>query len=352
MGQIRVLIVENSPRTAHAIADRLAGEPDIEVCGVAKTGAEGVAAAKRLRVDIVIMATRLPVLNGFEATKEIMIEAPTPIVIVADDRDAHQIETSMQALRAGALAVIPAPDAGGRAETESERRRFVQTVRLMAGVKVVRHWRRADKPAAGKPSGGRATKADGRRVQIVAIAGSTGGPAALQRILADLPAEFPVPILVVQHMARGFVAGMVDWLNTACSLKVRIAEDAMPMKPHTVYIAGDDRHLGVASASTLRLSDAPPLDGFRPSASHLFDSVAKQFGAAATGVVLTGMGSDGTEGLKSLRQAGGAVIAQDEASSVVFGMPAAAIKAGVVDEVLPLSDIAARLIHRVGLTPP
>lgn len=346
---MRALIVENSPQIAHAIAEALKSEPDIEVSAIARTGPEGVAAALRLKVDIVIMGVRLPVLDGFEATKEIMIEVPTPIVIVADDSDAYQIETSMRALRAGALTVIPALNAGRLLQAEDTRRQFIQTLRLMAGVKVVRRWRRSASPALVKrertPDVGQV-----RRTRIIAIAGSTGGPAALQRILADLPADFPVPILVVQHISQGFIAGMVDWLNTACSLKIRIAADGMPMDPHTVYFAGDDRHVGVSSRTTLQIADAAPLDGFRPSANYLFASVAQHFGPAAAGVVLTGMGRDGTEGLKALRMAGGTVIAQDEASSVVFGMPGSAIAAGAVHDVLPLSEIAARLIDIVSFT--
>ncbi|HEX6958818.1 MAG TPA: chemotaxis-specific protein-glutamate methyltransferase CheB [Ferrovibrio sp.] len=346
---MRALIVENSPHIAQTIADALRREPDIEVCAIAATGPEGVAAAIRLKVDIVIMGIRLPKMDGFEATKEIMIESPTPIVLLVDDRDAAQVEISMRALRAGALSVIPAPKGGELHEAEAARRQFIQTVRLMAGVKVVRRWRRSA-PAPQTIREQRTATSASARPGIIAIAASTGGPAALQRVLADLPASFPIPILAVQHISHGFISGMVDWLNTVCSLKVRIATNGQRIEPHTVYFASDDRHLGVSSREMLQVSDAAPLDGFRPSANYLFSSVAQHFGAAAAGVVLTGMGRDGTEGLKALRKAGGRVIAQDEATSVVFGMPGSAISAGVVQEVLPLPEIPFRLAGLASLT--
>ena len=341
---MRVLIVENSQHVAETIADALRREPDIEISAIARTGPEGVAAAVRLKVDIIIMGIQLPEMDGFEATKEIMIEAPTPIVVVADDRDAAQVEISIRALRAGALSVIPVPKNSELREAAAPRRQFIQTLRLMAGVKVVRRWRRTAAPPVS-PERRMPAPAASPRVGIIAVAASTGGPAALQRILADLPASFPIPILAVQHISHGFISGMVDWLNTVCSLKVRIAADGQRMEPHTVYFAGDDRHLGVSSRQLLRVSDAAPLDGFRPSANYLFSSVAQHFGAAAAGVVLTGMGRDGTEGLQELRKAGGRVIAQDEATSVVFGMPGSAISAGVVHEVLPLPEISSRLTN-------
>lgn len=346
---MRALIVE-SPRVAQTIADVLRREPDIEICAIAGTGPEGVAAAVRLKVDIIIMGIQLPQMDGFEATKEIMIEAPTPIVIVADDRNAAQVEISMRALRAGALSVIPVPEAGELREGEAARRQFVQTIRLMAGVKVVRRWRRVagSPPTASEQRTSASTSA--RRTGVIAIAASTGGPAALQRILADLPASFPVPILAVQHISHGFISGMVDWLNTVCSLKIRVASDGQRIEPHTVYFAGDDRHLGLFSRDLLQVSDSVPLDGFRPSANYLFSSAAQQFGQAAVGVVLTGMGRDGTDGLLALRKAGGRVIAQDEATSVVFGMPGSAVSAGVVHEVLPLQEISSRLTGLANLT--
>src|SRR5581483_243287 len=182
---------------------------------------------------------------------------------------------------------------------------------------------------------------------IVAIAASTGGPAALQQLLAGLPGDFPAPILVVQHIASGFVEGLASWLNSNCSLRVKLALQGEPLSPGTVYVAPDGSHLGVGDRARILLSAAPPIGGFRPSASHLFESVAKAFGPASLHVILTGMGQDGLAGLKAARASGARIFAQDEASSVVFGMPGAAVAAGLADEVLPLPSVAGQILATV-----
>jgi two-component system chemotaxis response regulator CheB len=213
----------------------------------------------------------------------------------------------------------------------------------MAGVKVVRHWLGPASPPSTRPAAPLMMAKPPAR--IVAIAASTGGPAALQVLLSGLPATFPAPILVVQHIGKGFVDGLVTWLNTVSSLKVRVAVAGEPIMPHTVYVAPDDAHLGVVDRGRIGLSRSEPIGGFRPSATYLFDQVARIFGPSATHVILTGMGQDGVEGLKIAAGSGGRVIAQDEASSVVFGMPGAAVAAGVVDSVLPLAAIGGELVQ-------
>ncbi|MHC5542748.1 CheB methylesterase domain-containing protein, partial [Singulisphaera rosea] len=181
------------------------------------------------------------------------------------------------------------------------------------------------------------------RGRIVAIGASTGGPAALQQLITALPRDFSVPVLIVQHITPGFTEGLASWLNTSSGLNIRVAGHDEELLPHTVYIAPDDRHLGVSKKGTTLLSDAEPIAGFRPSATFLFDSVAASFGASTLAVILTGMGSDGLPGLRSVRQMGGHVIAQDEATCVIYGMPKSAIDAGVANQVLPIDLIAHRL---------
>jgi len=183
------------------------------------------------------------------------------------------------------------------------------------------------------------------RPRLVAMAASTGGPGALLEILHGLAPDFPLPILVVQHIAGGFTNSLVRWLNSGCQLRVKIAEDGEQILPGNVYVAPDGRHLGISAASAIVLSDAPLIGRFRPSANHLFERVAEAFGAGSVCVMLTGMGEDGVAGLASVRRAGGFVIAQDEASSVVFGMPGNAVAAGLADMVLPLADIRAELVQ-------
>jgi two-component system chemotaxis response regulator CheB len=291
------------------------------------------------------MDVRMPRLDGFAATKEIMIAVPTPIVIVTASFEAREVELAMQALRAGALTVLRKPEGPGSPSFEEVAQKFIATVKAMAAVKVVRHWR--PRAPGGAPAAlSAASPVRGRT--LVAIATSTGGPAALNQLLAQLPGDFPIPILIVQHNTPGFMPGLVDWLNGSCDLQVKVAVQGEPIRGHTVYLAPDGRHLGVSAQAKVLLSTAPPIGGFRPSGTYLFDSVAAVAGRAAIAVILTGMGNDGLEGLHAIRRAGGRIIAQDEDSSVVWGMPGAAVAAGLADLVLPLDMIPARLVEMIG----
>ena len=335
---IRVVIAEDSVTVRELLREIVRGDGGMTVVGEARDGAEAVELTRSLRPDLVVMDIAMPGMDGFEATRRIMIEAPTPIVIVSARYDVRDVEVSMHALHAGALVAIPKPRGPLSPQFDDDAREFVATLRLMSQVKVVRRWARASRGTAS-PVAARA----GIRPRIIAMAASTGGPAAIHQILADLPEDFPVSILLVQHIARGFVAGFASWLDTAGPLRVRVAGDGQLLAPATVYIAPDDLHLGVAQRSRIALADAPAIQGFRPSASHLFASVADEFGRSAVGVMLTGMGDDGCTGLAALRREGGRIVVQDEKTSVVFGMPGAAVKAGLADWTLPLPDIAPTL---------
>jgi two-component system, chemotaxis family, protein-glutamate methylesterase/glutaminase len=342
----KVLIAEGSATDRAALARLLRGDPGIELVGEATHSVEALEMVKRLRPQIIVMGVHLPASGGFRTTKEVMIEAPTPIVIVSDEHDARQVEMSILALRAGALAVASMPSPLMADGSGSAAERLIATVKAMSEVKVVRRWREAP-PAGSRPwtPPQQAAAPAEARTRIVALAASTGGPAALQQILSELPADFALPILVVQHIGSGFVDGLVQWLDSACSLHVKRATDGELLSPNTVYVAPDDRHLGVSSQSRIVLSQAAPVDGFRPSATFLFESVARAFGPSAVHVILTGMGHDGVAGLGIARQLQGTILAQDQASSVVFGMPGAAIDAGLADRVLPLPCIADQLIN-------
>ena len=331
---ISVLLAEKSNETREALAALLRSEPDFAVLAETADGLRAVSLAKELRPDLIVMGARLSRLNGFETTKQIMTEAPAPIVIVSGHSENRDVETSIRALRMGALAVLSGPFG------EEERARIVAKLKAMAGVKVVRRWRERLLPAPPEPRplfGARTLP------RVVAIAASTGGPAALQTIFTALPGNFPAPILAVQHIAPGFIEGLVAWLNADCDLKVKIAEHGEALKPRTIYFAPDNAHLALEDRVSIALSRADPVLGFRPSANVLFESVARAYGAAALNLILTGMGQDGVEGLRLARARGGKIIAQDEASSVVFGMPQAAIKAGLAGQILSLSQIAAGL---------
>ena len=339
---VRVLVAEDSRTVRELITAILRADPEIRIAGEAKNGAEALAMTKSLRPDVVTMDINMPMMDGFEATKRIMIEVPTPIIIVSGSLDVREVEVSMQALRLGALALVAKPVGPGSPEFDEASRQLVWTVKAMAEVRVVHHWpvrtAAGSRPEAGKPP------TAPTKTRAVAVAASTGGPAALAHLLSRLPADFPVPILVVQHMTKGFVHGLVAWLNTLCGPRVKVAEDGERLLPSVVYVAGDDGHLGVASSTHIAVSRESPMDGHRPSASHLFASVGRAFGASATAIVLTGMGRDGVAGLDAVRNAGGRVIVQDAATSVVFGMPGAVVEAGLADAILSLSAIGDYLI--------
>ena len=336
---IRVLVAEDSLTTRRLLVEMLRSDPDVEIAGEASDGVEAVEMTKRLRPAVVTMDIKMPRMDGFEATRRIMLEAPTPIVIVSASVDVREVEVAMHALRAGALTVLPKPDGPGAVNFEAQRRRFVDMVKAMSDVKLVRRRPepRGAQPLPLPPTVNRAP------ARLVAVAASTGGPPALARVLAELPADFALPSLVVQHIASGFVEGLARWLNTVGALAVKVAEDGEPLRPRTVYLAADDRHLGVAHPATAVLSDTAPVGGFRPSATVLFEAAAAVAGASAVALVLTGMGRDGLQGLHAIRRAGGRILAQDEATSVVFGMNGAAVTAGLADLTLPLDALAFRL---------
>jgi two-component system, chemotaxis family, protein-glutamate methylesterase/glutaminase len=336
---IRLLIVDDSVTARTLLAAIFSSDPEIQVVGQAANGLEAVEMTRKLRPDVVTMDIQMPRMDGFEATKEIMIEAPTPIVIISSTQNLHSMEMSMNALRAGALAVLEKPAGVTIPGFDEVAHQLIVQVKSMSQVKVVRHWRSNNPAARAAP----ALVQKRGRARVIAVASSTGGPAALQILLCGLPADLPVPILVAQHISHGFIAGLADWLSKTCPLQVKVAEAGETLKNRTVYLAPDDRHLGVSTQGQVVLSADPAIGGFRPSGTYLFASVAKIYGASAAVVILTGMGEDGVAGLRNVRQAGGRIFAQDEETSVVFGMPGAAVAAGLADEVLPLDQIAGRL---------
>jgi two-component system, chemotaxis family, protein-glutamate methylesterase/glutaminase len=348
--RIRVLVVDDSPTSRLLLTSILRADEGIDVVGQAADGLEALEMVKRLRPDIVTMDVQMPRLDGFAATKRIMVEAPTPILITTGV-EPRALSVSLEAVRMGALAVQAKPRDPRAPGFDEEARELVRQVKAMSRVKVVRHYEPAPAlvPLKHTPS---AAALHDIPADVVAIATSTGGPAALHRILTTLPADFPVPILVVQHMSRGFSPGFADWLDKASPLVVKLAEEGESLRPGTAYVAVDDHHLCLSAARRIRLSTAPAVGGFRPSATVLFESVAAAFGPTAVAVILTGMGRDGVEGLRAIRRAGGRTIAESEATAVVYGMPAAAIHAGLADFVLPLDEVCAAVAGLLVLSVP
>jgi len=345
---IRILVASGARPTCELLTRMLQPDSLLTVIGEASDGAQAVSMTRRLRPSLIVMDSQMLRLDGLEAMRRIMTEIPTAIVIASDDSDAERHEREMSALKAGALTIVRSPRSWHEQDFPEASREMISTVKAMAPIKLVRRWpdrpswsaNRARLPPPLPSLGIRAV-----RPRLVAMAASTGGPGALLEILHGLAPDFPLPILVVQHIAGGFTNSLVRWLNSGCQLRVKIAEDGEQILPGNVYVAPDGRHLGISAASAIVLSDAPLIGRFRPSANHLFERVAEAFGAGSVCVMLTGMGEDGVAGLASVRRAGGFVIAQDEASSVVFGMPGNAVAAGLADMVLPLADIRAELVQ-------
>ncbi|WP_338863108.1 chemotaxis-specific protein-glutamate methyltransferase CheB [Myxococcus stipitatus] len=337
---LRIVVAEDSPTARRLLVEILRADPGLSVVGEARDGVEAVELTQRLRPHLVTMDIQMPRMDGLEATRRIMTEAPTPIVVVSTlvERD---IQTSMTALRAGALAVLQKPFGPESPDFDAESRRLRDTLKAMAEVKVVRRW--PDRiPVSSAPTRPPSPRDLSARAAVVALAASTGGPAALFQLLSELPSDFPAPLLVVQHIAIGFSQGLASWLATAGPLPVHVAEEGALLLPGHVYLAPDDRHLGILDGRA-QVSKAAPVNGFRPSATWLFRSVARSHGREALAVVLTGMGQDGLDGIRELRDAGGRVLAQDEESSVVFGMPGVVVSAGLANEVVSLADMPSRL---------
>lgn len=337
---IRVLVAEDSRTVSELLVDILQSDPEVRVVGLAWDGLEAVALAAQLRPDVITMDLTMPKMDGFQATRRIMSETPTPIVVVSSHPNAREVELTIEAMRAGALMVVESPGGAGFAPHNGGRDRLLATVKAMARVDVTRSRRpRAPQPASAPP------RDRARSIRLVAVASSTGGPAALQGLLGGLGSGFPAPILAIQHIAPGFVDGLARWLDAGCQLRVKVAELGESLAAGTVYLAPDGVHLGVTVEGRVELVGAEPIGGFRPSGTHLFESAARAYGRAFAAVVLTGMGRDGVDGLKAVKGAGGLVLAQDEASSVVYGMPQEAVRAGVVDIQLPVAELAAELVR-------
>jgi two-component system chemotaxis response regulator CheB len=336
---ISVLIVEDSPTQREALMAILEEAGEFEVVGTARDGNEAVSETERLRPNIVLMDCHMPKANGFEATRLIMQQCPTPIVMVSSTLSQGEIEQTFEAIKSGALAFLVKPGLEDSPEAAKNREALTQTLRLMSEVRVVGR-RSLPKKERAVAVTFRATE---RTRKVIAIAGSTGAPGVIADILSAVSPAPSAPILIVQHMASGFVPGFARWLSATVGFPVKVAEHGMTPIAGEAYLAPDSRHMGLDRRGRIALSDAPPEEGFRPSANFLFRSVAQSIGASTLGVLLTGMGRDGAAGLLAMRQAGATTIAQDEASCVVFGMPREAIALGAAEYVMPPSDIGRAL---------
>lgn len=354
--EIRVLIVDDSPVFRKSLTHMLSSDPQIRVIGTATNGEEAIEAVKNLRPDLVTMDVLMPKMNGHEATRRIMETTPLPIVMISGIGDKEEISLSFKAIETGALAMIPKPKGHGHSDHSASVEEMILTIKLMSEVKVVKLWPRKKhflpslSPATDTKISIVSEFHDSEAIQLVAIGASTGGPNALLKLLSELPKDFPVPLIIVQHMAPGFLEGFVEWLGEASGFPVSIPLADERLLPGHAYVAPENRHIGIKTASRVFLSVETLEHSMRPAVSFLFRSVAEILGRHAAGVLLTGMGADGAEELKLLRDKGAITFAQDEESSIVHGMPGEAIRLQGATYVLNPEKIAKSLIKLVKST--
>lgn len=347
---IRVLIVDDSAVLRQTTRLILTSDSNITVIGEANNGADAVAMAERMRPDVITMDIRMPKMDGTQAIRQIMSASPVPIIVVTSIDLAQELELSSQVTKLGAVSILQRPESVSTPNFKTFTSKLIEQVKLMSTVKVVRHMR-TDKgnsfdPGLKMPMPVLKPPA---KTEIVAIGSSTGGPAALHKLLGAMPADFPAPIVIVQHISFGFVQGLADWLNDACPLKVKVAQAGERVQPGTVYLAPDNHHMLVDRLNRVALNPSEPMGGHRPAVTALFQSIAQSYGPSAVAVILTGMGADGAVGMRALYDSGAITIAQDEASSVVFGMPKEAIALGAVQQIVPLDGIAQTLTSLIAL---
>lgn len=336
---IKVLIAEDSHVMQELLIHTLSSDPDFQIIGVVKNGQEAVLAAARLRPDVIAMDWHMPKFNGLMATRSIMESNPIPIVIVTGSYVIRDEASSFKSIEAGALAIVKKPPAVDDPRYKTEAQELIRTLKLMSQVKLVKRIVRTEKKEeTAKPITEKLIKAEAG-IEVVVIGASTGGPMVLQNILSGLPADFPVPILIVQHISPGFVTGFVDWLRNTTNFPLHVALHGEPLIPGHGYVAPDNFHMGVEAGPRIVLSDKGVENGLRPSVSFLFRTAAQLYGSKAVGVLLTGMGRDGAEEMKLMRNRGAITIAQDKESSAVHGMPGEAIKLDAATYILSPIEI-------------
>jgi two-component system chemotaxis response regulator CheB len=338
--KVRVLIVDDSATARRAIANVLGKDPAIEVIGFGVNGKEAVALTAQLRPHIITMDIQMPDMDGLEATEQIMAFYPTPVAIVTASLSHKGRDFVYQALDAGAIEVIQKPALLSDFGPE-----FPEKIKLLARVPVITHL-----------SGRRKARLKMKTIDIpeitttdkvIGIVASTGGPDALRRVLSALPEDFPACILIVQHIGKGFEHDLIGWLRNFCRLPIVQAEHRTSVEKGVIYFAPSGYHTTITNERIIELNEDPPVWGHKPSGDILLTSLAAVYKKNAIGVILTGMGRDGANGIQSISNAGGVTIAQDEATSLIFGMPKVAIEMQVVNTIAPIDQIAEMIIKEL-----
>jgi len=335
--KIRALVVDDSPLARELIIAILSTSDELQVIGEAKNGKEAVEKVGELKPDIVTMDIEMPVMDGLEAIEQIMASNAVPILVVTTRGDAH---TAYAAISNGALDLVVKPDVSLSGAIE-----FINKIKLLSQIKVVTHisGRRKAQKVIDMPAAPTVDMGD----KIVAIASSTGGPDALSVILPQLPKNFPCPIVIAQHISDGFVSGMVEWLKLITKLNIKVAVDGDIVTAGSAYVLPPESHARINSFKRISFVERTPKDIYHPSCDMLLSSAASVYGAHSIGIILTGMGSDGAQGIQRIKEAGGTTMAQDESTSIVFGMNKVAIDNGHIDKILPLGDISKKIVEIV-----
>jgi two-component system chemotaxis response regulator CheB len=367
-GKIRVLIADDSAFMRKVLNSILTADAGFAVAGEARDGREAVSQAESLKPDVITMDINMPHVDGLQATEQIMSANPRPIVIVSSE-SREGAEITLKALELGAIDFVAKPSSGVDLDMSSVRDELLRKLRVAAKVRVVRTASRsklgqevaasaprtepgmaavsAKPPAASKLSGMAPPPRSNTRFPLVILAASTGGPATLMKFMPNFAKDFPGAVVLVQHMPGSFTSQFTQQLSEICAIRVKDAEPGEILAPSTVYVCPGSHHLRVSQTGRITLDDGPRILGYRPCADVALETAAEYAGSMCLGVILTGMGNDGARGAHAVKNAGGYVIAQDEASSVIFGMNAEAIRAGAVDQVLPIDDIYGAIEKRI-----
>lgn len=340
---VNVLLVGDASPLRQRLAKLIDEAPNLCLVGTADSRKSALEFLAQAKPNVVLIDNAMRGGDAFEATRSIMENHPLPIVMCASASCLREAANAFHAIEAGALALVESPPPPPHVDAARLTKELLQSIKLMAGVKVVRRWPRRSGPVPSRPSP-KITAASGHS-GAVGIGASTGGPLALQTALGGLDKDFPWPVLVVQHITAGFLPGLAEWLSRTTPLQVQIASHGTRPQPGHVYLAPDDFHLSMARDGSMQLTHDPVLNGVRPSIDVLFESLAYHSAPQAIGVLLTGMGKDGAQGLKALHDRGAVTIAQDQQTSVIHGMPGVAIAMNAASQVLPVGEIANALMH-------
>lgn len=338
MTKTRVLVVDDSSLARMVLIDHLTRDDSIEIVGVAGNGKEALRKVKELKPSIVTMDINMPIMGGLETIEQIMAYNPVPVLVVTSRSDA---DTAYAAIAKGALEVIRKPEVD-LAESDE----LIRKVKLLAGVRVITHVR--GRHVNHKKTSTRMVYSQLPATEIptraIAIAASTGGPRTLSKILQEIPATYPLPVFVAQHIPPDFVSGLAEWLNSVSKLTVKAGEDGERIRPGTVYISPADQNMVVSGKNRIRLQAQQEDAVYSPSCDLLLSSVAGVYKENCLGIILTGMGNDGVDGIGEIRDRGGITIGQDEKSAIVYGMPKVAAERGVIDNVMTPEEITEEIL--------